>query len=67
MSLDKLSDMTVEEIANLVRGNKMIGQAIKNAVRQFPNLDIDVKIQPITRTVLKVQLSIHKLRNIYLL
>jgi hypothetical protein len=61
MSLDTLVDMTVEEIANLVKGNKMIGKAIKNAVHQFPNLDIDVKIQPLTRTVLKVQLSIHSI------
>ena len=49
--------MTPDELGAFVRGNKLIGRKLLAAAKQFPQLEIDATVQPITRTVLKVQLS----------
>ena len=35
-----------------------MGKSIHKFVHQFPNLDLSAHVQPITRTVLKVELTI---------
>jgi len=57
-TLDQLENMTLDEIANLTRTNKLVARTVKQAVDQFPRLAIDVQVQPITRTVLKIQLTV---------
>jgi activating signal cointegrator complex subunit 3 len=57
VTLDKLRELTGKEIGQLIR-NVHAGVAVRRAAEEIPLLDIDVTIQPITRTVLRVRLSI---------
>ena len=49
--------MTSQEIGELIRFPKM-GKAIHKFVHQFPRLELSAHVQPITRSVLKVDLTI---------
>lgn len=53
--IDKLADMDAKEIGQLVDHPRM-GSIIKKCVNQFPYLEMDVQVHPITRTVLRVNL-----------
>ncbi len=57
LTLDMLQDMTVEEISDIVR-NRDLAKTVKNCVRQFPKIEMEVVAQPITRSVLRIKLSI---------
>ena len=57
VTLDKLRELTGKEIGLLIR-NVNAGAYIRRAAEEIPLLDIDVTIQPITRTVLRVRLTI---------
>ena len=50
-------DLSAQEIGELIRFPKM-GKSIHKFVHQFPKLDLSTHVQPITRTVLKVELTI---------
>ena len=50
-------DLSATEIGELVRVPKM-GKSIYKMVHQFPKLDLSVHIQPITRSSLRVELTI---------
>ncbi|CAL1546557.1 unnamed protein product, partial [Lymnaea stagnalis] len=54
---ERLREMDSKEIGRMVTHDKM-GPIIKRCVHQIPNLTLDASIQPITRTVLKVNLEI---------
>ncbi|XP_014672686.1 PREDICTED: activating signal cointegrator 1 complex subunit 3-like [Priapulus caudatus] len=54
---DKLREMDSKEIGHMVHHVRM-GPEIKKFAYQIPNLTLEATIQPITRTVLKVQLGI---------
>lgn len=56
-TLDKLADMDAKEIGQLVH-HVRLGEQIKQAVHQFPFLWLNATVQPITRSVLRVQLEI---------
>lgn len=56
-SMERLRDMTDDDIGALVF-NKRAGPAIGRCVRMFPNLEMKISVQPITRTVLRVELTI---------
>ncbi|EDO46714.1 predicted protein [Nematostella vectensis] len=56
-SLEKLRDMVPEEIGHLVHHVRM-GHTVKSCVNRFPAISIAASIQPITRTVLRVRLTI---------
>eukprot|EP01027_Heterolobosea_sp_BB2_P026939 GEZU01042062.1.p1 GENE.GEZU01042062.1~~GEZU01042062.1.p1 ORF type:complete len:2174 (-),score=564.16 GEZU01042062.1:67-6525(-) len=56
-TLDKLADMSDKEIGNLIN-NYRYGSLVAKCVSHFPSLALEAEIQPITRTVLRVQLSI---------
>lgn len=49
--------MSASEVGAMINHPKMGGMVLKTA-SYFPRLELDVNIQPITRTVLRVQLSI---------
>eukprot|EP01094_Clydonella_sp_ATCC50884_P027738 TRINITY_DN8091_c1_g1_i2.p1 TRINITY_DN8091_c1_g1~~TRINITY_DN8091_c1_g1_i2.p1 ORF type:complete len:1749 (+),score=740.80 TRINITY_DN8091_c1_g1_i2:384-5249(+) len=57
LGIEQLLDMQTQEISNVVRVPK-IARDIEQAVRQIPYLELYPKVQPITRTVLRVQLSV---------
>ncbi|KAL6068513.1 activating signal cointegrator 1 complex subunit [Balamuthia mandrillaris] len=57
LTIDRLYDMEPREIGALVSFPKM-GPVIKRLVRQFPTLDLDVSVQPITRTILRTNVVI---------
>ncbi|XP_031554350.1 activating signal cointegrator 1 complex subunit 3-like [Actinia tenebrosa] len=52
-----LRDMRADDIGHLVHHVRM-GQTIKSCVKRFPSISIAASIQPITRTVLRVRLTI---------
>ena len=57
LDVDKLWDMDHKEISGLIRQNNS-GLLIQKFVGQFPWLNIQVNVQPITRTILRVTLNI---------
>eukprot|EP00118_Oscarella_pearsei_P003355 m.13994 g.13994 ORF g.13994 m.13994 type:complete len:2136 (+) comp25397_c0_seq1:78-6485(+) len=54
---ERLYDLNHTEIGELIRNPKM-GKTIHKFVHQFPKLDLATHIQPITRSTLKVELTI---------
>ena len=56
--MERLYDLSASEIGALVHSHRM-GDKVLDYVRQFPGLDIQVKLLPITRTILKVELEIY--------
>ena len=48
--LDRLMDMSGDEIGSLIR-NTRLGSVVKGFIGKFPKLDLDVTIQPITRSL----------------
>eukprot|EP00039_Didymoeca_costata_P013519 m.206766 g.206766 ORF g.206766 m.206766 type:complete len:2137 (+) comp15799_c0_seq4:40-6450(+) len=57
LTIPKIMDMEVSEIGHLVHHVRM-GRTIKNCALQFPSIRLHVKVQPITRTVLRVTVLI---------
>ena len=56
-SCDRYYDLSAQEIGELIPF-PMMGKSIHKFVHQFPKLDLSTHVQPITRTVLKVELAI---------
>ncbi|KAG0300672.1 hypothetical protein BGZ98_008986, partial [Dissophora globulifera] len=56
-SIEDMREMTVNELGELVRFHRM-GETISKCVDQFPVLQMDAKVAPITRNVLRVALTI---------
>ena len=54
---DRFYDLTAQEIGELIRFPKM-GKNIYKRVHQFPRLDLAAHVLPITRTILRVELTI---------
>eukprot|EP00252_Welwitschia_mirabilis_P011890 TRINITY_DN2641_c0_g2_i1.p1 TRINITY_DN2641_c0_g2~~TRINITY_DN2641_c0_g2_i1.p1 ORF type:complete len:1287 (-),score=253.33 TRINITY_DN2641_c0_g2_i1:150-3629(-) len=57
LSWERYYDLSAQEIGELIRYPKM-GKTIHKCVHQFPKLELTAHIQPITRTVLKMELII---------
>ncbi|KAL0039926.1 hypothetical protein WJX77_011783 [Trebouxia sp. C0004] len=55
--MERLQDMEPSEIGSILRHPAM-GKTVQECVNSFPSLYLDAQLQPITRTVLRVQLSI---------
>eukprot|EP01138_Halocafeteria_seosinensis_P005687 gb/GECG01005814.1/.p1 GENE.gb/GECG01005814.1/~~gb/GECG01005814.1/.p1 ORF type:complete len:2316 (+),score=249.07 gb/GECG01005814.1/:1-6948(+) len=56
-TLDSLRDMQSSEIGAMLR-HPAAGPKVSKLVRQVPKLDVDVKVQPVTRGILRVTLTI---------
>lgn len=56
-SIEKLVDLTDSEIGAMIN-HPRLGATVAKAVSHFPKLGLEVTIQPVTRTVLRVQLVI---------
>lgn len=57
LTVDKLKDMRKDEIGHMLH-HVNIGLKVKQCVHQIPSVTMEASIQPITRTVLRVTLSI---------
>lgn len=57
VSLQQLSDMTEREVGNVVH-NVRLGATIHQLVRNFPLFEIETEVQPITRTVLRMKVTL---------
>ncbi|XP_046420627.1 activating signal cointegrator 1 complex subunit 3 [Neodiprion fabricii] len=57
LTMEKLKDMDIKEIGNILRNQKMAG-LIKKCCSEFPSLELEANLQPITRTVLRIRLKI---------
>ncbi|CAD2219534.1 RNA helicase [Angomonas deanei] len=56
-SMSLLQEMTAREIGSMVH-NQRAGKAIADLVRSFPLLELEIDVQPITRTILRVKVTI---------
>ncbi|CAD6221327.1 GSCOCG00005149001-RA-CDS [Cotesia congregata] len=57
LTIDKLKEMPVREIGDLLRNQKS-ADLVKKCCSEFPSLNMYANIQPITRTVLRIRLRI---------
>ncbi|XP_078001399.1 activating signal cointegrator 1 complex subunit 3-like [Glandiceps talaboti] len=57
LTVDRLREMKADEIGHMIHHVRM-GSKVKQCVRQFPTISLDANIQPITRTVLRVRLTV---------
>uniref|UniRef100_W5NIJ2 Activating signal cointegrator 1 complex subunit 3 n=1 Tax=Lepisosteus oculatus TaxID=7918 RepID=W5NIJ2_LEPOC len=58
LTIDKLKDMRKDEIGHMLH-HVNIGLKVKQCVHQIPSIIMEANIQPITRTVLRVRLTIN--------
>ncbi|XP_050284269.1 DExH-box ATP-dependent RNA helicase DExH12-like [Quercus robur] len=57
LAWDRYYDLSSQEIGELIRIPKM-GRTLHKFIHQFPKLNLAAHVQPITRTVLRVELTI---------
>jgi pre-mRNA-splicing helicase BRR2 len=56
-TMERLYDLNAQELGELVR-YPTLGKQIFRAVHQFPKLDLTASVQPVTRSLLRVELQI---------
>lgn len=57
LSIAALAEMDAKEIGNILRNHKH-GTLVKKFAREFPMVEVDASLQPITRTVLRIRIYI---------
>ncbi|KAE8057467.1 hypothetical protein FH972_014157 [Carpinus fangiana] len=57
LAWERYYDLSSQEIGELIRGPK-VGRMLHKFIHQFPRLNLAAHVQPITRTVLRVELTI---------
>lgn len=60
VEVSELAHMAPNDIAQLVKGNERIGTAIRAAARQFPHLQLDYRLRPITADQLRIDVTVHR-------
>ncbi|XP_031846390.1 activating signal cointegrator 1 complex subunit obelus isoform X2 [Nomia melanderi] len=58
LTIDKLNDMNVKEIGDMIRNPKM-AVLVKKCCEELPTLEMEATLQPITRRVLRIRLKIY--------
>ncbi|CAL7941276.1 unnamed protein product [Xylocopa violacea] len=58
LTIDKLIDMSVKEIGDILR-NQKVAALVKKCCEELPALEMESTLQPITRTVLRIHLKIY--------
>ncbi|XP_078037665.1 activating signal cointegrator 1 complex subunit obelus [Augochlora pura] len=58
LTIDKLNDMNVKEIADILRNPKQAA-LVKECCKELPMLEMEATLQPITRTILRIRLKIY--------
>jgi pre-mRNA-splicing helicase BRR2 len=56
-TMDRLYDLNSQELGDLVH-NPGIGKSLHKYVHQFPRLELSAHVQPVTRSMLRVELTI---------
>lgn len=59
LSVDRLIDYSANELAHMLHCNNKVGSFIISMVRRLPHLRVESMIQPITRGVLRVKLTLN--------
>mmetsp|Transcript_35927 Transcript_35927/g.58074 ORF Transcript_35927/g.58074 Transcript_35927/m.58074 type:complete len:2158 (+) Transcript_35927:72-6545(+) len=54
---ERYYDLTPQELGELIRAPKM-GKTLHRYIHQFPKLDLAAHVQPITRSILRIELTI---------
>ena len=57
ISWDRYYDLNAQELGELIRQPKL-GKTIHRAIQQFPKLEVQAHVQPLTRSVLRVELTL---------
>lgn len=57
LTFDRLFDLNPHQLGELIRVPKL-GKPLYKAIHQFPKLDLSARVQPITRSMLKIDLTI---------
>ncbi|XP_039272645.2 activating signal cointegrator 1 complex subunit 3-like [Styela clava] len=57
LTIDKMQDMNANDIGHMLR-HPRIGTTVKMCVKEFPAIELETTIQPITRSVLRIRLTI---------
>ena len=57
LAWDRWYDLNSQEIGELIRFPKM-GKTVHKLIHQFPRVELSAHVQPITRSVLKVDLTV---------
>ncbi|XP_011308512.1 activating signal cointegrator 1 complex subunit 3 [Fopius arisanus] len=57
LTIPRLNDMSVREIGDYLR-NQKLAALVKKCCSEFPSIELDAFIQPITRTVLRIKLRL---------
>ncbi|XP_051173908.1 activating signal cointegrator 1 complex subunit 3 [Leptopilina boulardi] len=57
LSVENLKEMDVKEIGSMLRNHK-VAELVKKCCNEFPELEVEDNLQPITRSVLRIRLKI---------
>mmetsp|Transcript_17985 Transcript_17985/g.30596 ORF Transcript_17985/g.30596 Transcript_17985/m.30596 type:complete len:2161 (-) Transcript_17985:3045-9527(-) len=58
-NLERLIEMSASEVGHIIRQNAKIGDKILRCCRRIPYLEVEVRLQPLTRTILRVSVDIY--------
>ena len=56
--MERLWDMSPSEIGSLLRLNTDVGKKVKGCLEALPHLAMEASVQPITRSVLRVSVTL---------
>lgn len=59
LSVDKIRDLSASDIAGMLSQRLEAGKAVRRAAHNLPRLEVEPEISPITRTIVRVTLTIH--------
>ena len=57
-NIDYLRDADLAEVADIIRGNEKMAADVRRAARAFPALDVDVHVQPLTRSLVRLTVGL---------
>lgn len=59
LSIDRIRDLSASDIAGMLSQRLEAGKAVRRAAHNLPRLEVEAEISPITRTIVRVSLTIH--------
>ena len=57
-TVDRLLDMSAKEVGDLLRLNAVVGAQVKRCVEQLPHVNLEAVVRPITKSVLRVSVTL---------
>lgn len=58
LSIDKIRELSASDIAGLLHQRVEAGKAVRKAAQSLPRLEVEPEISPITRTIVRVTLTV---------